>query len=164
MNIFDKLSHIKGVVLDIDGVLTDNNILVTDQGEFLRTMNVRDGYAIKRAIQVGIKIGVISGGRSLGVIKRLNILGIEDIFLGVEDKFPVFKSLLTKWNLEKDQVMYMGDDLPDLECLRYAGMSACPQDSVPEILEVSEYISELKGGMGCVRQVLEHLLQAQSHW
>lgn len=164
MNVFDKLAQIKGIVLDVDGVFTDNTIMVTDQGEFLRTMNVRDGYAIKRAISAGIKIGIISGGRSIGVVKRMNILGIEDIFLGVENKLPVFQSLLTKWNLDKEVVMYMGDDLPDVECLQHSGLAACPHDSVPEVLEISTYISELNGGMGCIRQVIEHILQAQSQW
>lgn len=164
MNVFDKLSRIRGIVFDVDGVFTDNNILITDQGEFLRIMNVRDGYAIKRAIAAGIKVGVISGGKSMGVVQRMKILGIQDIFVGVEDKLPVFQKMLETWGLDKSEVAYMGDDILDIACLRYAGLSVCPQDAVPEVLKISEYITEQKGGQACVRQVIEHILQSQNKW
>ncbi|MCC6815743.1 MAG: HAD-IIIA family hydrolase [Saprospiraceae bacterium] len=164
MNVFDKLAKIKAVVFDIDGVFTDNSILVTDQGEFLRSMNVRDGYAIKRAISAGMKIAVISGGKSIGIIQRMKMLGIHEIYLGVEDKLPVFQNQISKWGIEQSEVMYMGDDIPDLECLKYSGLAACPHDSVREVIEISEYVSEHKGGQGCIRQVIEHILQSQNLW
>ncbi len=164
MNVFDKLAKIKGIVLDVDGVFTDNSILITDQGEFLRIMNVRDGYAIKRALAVDIKIGVISGGKSMGVVQRMKILGIQDIFVGVDNKLPVFQKIIESWGLDKSEVAYMGDDILDIECLKFAGLSACPQDSVPEVLEVAEYITEQKGGQACIRQIIEHVLQSQNKW
>ncbi|MEO6190172.1 MAG: HAD hydrolase family protein [Saprospiraceae bacterium] len=164
INVFDKLALVQALVLDVDGVFTDNNILVTDQGEFFRTMNVRDGYAIRRALAAGLKIGIITGGKSIGIIKRMNMLGIVDIHLGIEDKLSVFKSLLEKWNIAVEHSVYMGDDLPDIDCMKIAGLAACPRDSVPEILEICEYISTLDGGKGCIRQLIEQILQAQDKW
>lgn len=164
MNVFDKLDKVRGIVFDVDGVFTDNKILITDQGEFLRIMNVRDGYAIKRAIAAGLRIGVISGGKSMGVIQRMKILGIQDIYLGIEDKLPVLKKILESWNLDKSNVMYMGDDIPDVECLQYVGLSVCPKDSVPEVLDIVDYVTEQKGGKGCIRQIIEHILQSQNKW
>ena len=164
MNVFDKLSQIHGMIFDIDGVFTDNNILVTDQGEFLRTMNVRDGYAVKRALQAGKKIAIISGGKSIGIIKRMNILGVHEIHLGIENKIDVFNSIIDEWNIPIENILYMGDDIPDLECMKIAGLAACPKDSVPEILEICEYVSTFEGGKGCVRQIIEQILQAQNQW
>ncbi|NOT37907.1 MAG: HAD-IIIA family hydrolase [Saprospiraceae bacterium] len=164
MNVFDKLDNVKGIILDIDGVFTDNSILVNDQGEFLRIMNVRDGYAIKRAISAGIKVGVISGGKSIGIIHRMKILGIQEIFLGIEDKISVFNKILESWKIDKNNIMYMGDDIPDLECLKEAGLAVCPKDAVPEVLEVADYVTEQEGGKGCIRQIIEHILQSQNKW
>jgi 3-deoxy-D-manno-octulosonate 8-phosphate phosphatase (KDO 8-P phosphatase) len=161
---YQILPHIRGIVLDVDGVLTDNQILITENGEFLRTMNVRDGYAIKRAIHAGLKIGVITGGRSEGVVKRLNILHVSDVFTGCEIKLPVFRQLLSKWDLAAGQIAYMGDDIPDLECLKEAGLSCCPADSVPEALACATFISPLKGGQGCVRDLLEKIMKSQNLW
>lgn len=161
MTVYAKLAQIKAVVLDIDGVLTDNQILVTDHGEFLRVFNVRDGYAMKRAIAAGIQLGVISGGRSVGTRKRLEILGIEEIHLGVEDKLPVLKDLLSRWNLQADQLAYMGDDIPDISPLQYAGLSCCPADAVQEVLETASFISPFTGGHGCVRDLLEKIKGAR---
>ncbi len=164
MNYYEKIHQIRGLVLDIDGVLTDNTILVSDQGEFLRTMNVRDGYAMKKAMRAGLKIGIISGGRSIGTLKRFEILGIADVHLGIENKLPVFISLIEKWQLTADDVAYMGDDIPDLECLTYAGLAACPNDAVPEVLDCCAYISRHAGGMSCVRDLIENILRSQSLW
>ena len=164
MSVYTKLDKIKAIVLDIDGVLTDNRILVTDNGEFLRTMNVRDGYAIKRALQAGLKIGIISGGRSMGTQKRLNILGITDIFLGIENKLEVLDKLASSWNIEKEDIAYMGDDIMDIACMKAVGLSCCPKDSVAEVLEFAEMISNRKGGDGCVRELIELILQSKGQW
>lgn len=164
MNVYSKFSSIEALVLDIDGVLTDNQILVTDQGEFLRMFNVRDGYAIKRAIAAGIKIAVISGGRSIGTRKRLEILGIDEIHLGVEVKLPVLQKLLLQWQINPSNAAYMGDDIPDVESLQYCGLSCCPSDSVHEVLTTALYISPFAGGMGCVRDLIEKILRAQLKW
>ncbi len=164
MNIFDKLSQIKGLVLDIDGVFTDNSILVTEQGEFLRSMNVRDGYAIKRVLAAGLRVAILSGGKSQGTIQRMNVLGVQEVYLGVEDKLPIFENIVKAWNIPMSSILYMGDDLPDLECLKTAGVSACPGDAVPEVLQICEYISTIPGGKGCVRNLLEQILQVQGKW
>ncbi len=164
MNVFSKLTQIKGIVFDVDGVFTDNNILITEDGAFLRQMNVRDGYAIKRAIQAGLKLAVISGGKSAGIVKRLNILGIDEIHLGIDNKLPVFNSIVTKWNIPITNIAYMGDDIPDLECLKIAGLPSCPKDAVGEILEICSYVSIRNGGEGCVRLFIEQILQAQDLW
>ena len=143
MNYYQSIDKIKGLVLDIDGVLTDNRILITEAGEFLRSMNVRDGYAIKRAQQLGLKIGVISGGRSIGTKKRMDIL---------------------LWNLIESEIAYMGDDLLDIQCIEYVGLGTCPKDAVKEVHGVSDFISEFNGGEGCVRDIIEKILQAQGKW
>lgn len=164
MNIYESFFHIRAIVLDIDGVCTDNTILVTDHGEFLRSMNVKDGYAIKRAIQAGVQLAVISGGRSIGTKKRFELLGINEIHLGIEHKMIVLEQLLEKWNLSMHQIAYMGDDITDLEILKKVGLSSCPQDAVPEVLNVCQYISPLQGGKACVRDLIEKILQAQGTW
>jgi 3-deoxy-D-manno-octulosonate 8-phosphate phosphatase (KDO 8-P phosphatase) len=164
VNFYNKLDQIKAIVLDIDGVLTDNTVLVTEAGEFLRTMNVRDGYAIKKAISSGIQIAIISGGRSVGTRKRLEILGVSEIHLGIEDKLPKLKELLQKWDINADHCAYMGDDILDIPCLKHIGIAAAPHDAVSEVIEVSDMVSNFDGGKGCVRELIEKILQAQNLW
>ncbi|MBK9109145.1 MAG: HAD-IIIA family hydrolase [Saprospiraceae bacterium] len=164
MNVYDRFFSIKGIVLDIDGVCTDNSILVTDQSEFFRMMNVRDGYAIKKALLEGFKIGIISGGKSEGSRRRFELLGVTDIYLGIENKLEVFLGLLEQWQLSADQIAYMGDDIPDLEVMQEVGLASCPSDAVPEILKIAKYVSPIAGGQGCVRDLLEKILQAQEKW
>lgn len=164
MNYYQTLPHIKALVLDIDGVLTNNQILVTDEGQFLRSMNVRDGYAIKKAIQAGILIAIISGGRSEGTKKRLEILGINEIHLGIEDKYTTLLAILHKWNISASEIAYMGDDIMDIPCMIKVGIAACPKDAVSEVVTISSYISNFNGGEGCVRELIEQILKAQSKW
>lgn len=164
MNVYDSFFQIRAIVLDIDGVCTDNTILVTDHGEFLRSMNVKDGLAIKKAIHAGFRMAVISGGRSLGTQKRFELLGIDEIYLGIEHKQVVLDSLLKKWRLDYNEVAYMGDDLTDIEIIQRVGLGACPNDAVAEVLKVSKYISPLEGGKACVRDFIEKILQAQDKW
>lgn len=164
MNVYESFFQIRAIVLDIDGVCTDNTILVTDHGEFLRSMNVKDGLAIKKAIQAGFQMAVISGGRSIGTQKRFQLLGIQEIYLGIEHKMQVLESLLEKWNLSLPQIAYMGDDLTDVEILQKVGLASCPQDAVPEVLKCCQYISPLDGGKACVRDLIEKILQAQDLW
>ncbi len=164
MNVYDSFFQIRAIVLDIDGVCTDNTILITDHGEFLRSMNVKDGLAIKKAIQADFRMAVISGGRSIGTQKRFELLGIDEIHLGIEHKMIVLENLIAKWNLSLAQVAYMGDDLTDIEILSQVGLGACPRDAVPEVLKVSKYISLLDGGKACVRDLIEKILQAQDKW
>jgi 3-deoxy-D-manno-octulosonate 8-phosphate phosphatase (KDO 8-P phosphatase) len=164
MDYLATLTNIKAIILDIDGVFTDNKILVTEEGHFLRTMNVRDGYSLKRAIQAGLKIGIISGGKSIGTKKRMEVLGITDVHLGIDEKLPVMLKLLEDWNITTSECAYMGDDIPDIDCMRIAGLGACPNDSVAEVINIAQYISPIKGGEGCVRDLVEKILEAKHLW
>lgn len=164
MNVYQLFPKIKAIVMDIDGVLTDNKILVTEEGQFLRSMNVKDGYAIKRAIQAGLQVGIISGGRSEGTRIRFELLGVKEIYLGVENKLERLNQLLKSWNIDYSVCAYIGDDLPDLEIMKLVELPCCPSDAVPEIIDVSKYISSLNGGNACVREIIEKILQAQAKW
>ncbi len=164
VHLFDKLKAVRAFILDVDGVLTDNTVHVTESGEQLRTMNIRDGLGLKIALRNGFPVCIITGGRSLGVIKRLSGLGIEHIYSGVEEKWPVFQQFLHTFGLKATEICYMGDDLPDLEILRKVGLSACPADAVPEIINTVDYISPRVGGAGCVRDVVEKVLKVQGRW
>lgn len=139
----------------MDGVLTDNSVHVTESGEQLRRMSIRDGLGLKIALKNGFQVCIITGGRSQGVIKRLAGLGIEHVYSGVEDKWPVFQQFLRTFNLKASEICYMGDDLPDLQILQKVGLSACPADAVAEIRSTVDYISPIAGGSGCVRDVVE---------
>lgn len=160
----EKLKHIKLVILDIDGVLTDASVLVTESGEQLRKFNVRDGYAIKCAISKGIKIIIISGGTSESVRFRLNFLGINDIYLGAHDKIGPYNDAVNKFQISPEEILYMGDDLPDIPVMERVGIATCPSDAVDEVKSTSLYISDKKGGEGCVRDVLEKVLKTQGLW
>lgn len=164
MHVFDLMRATRAFVLDVDGVLTNNDVLVTEAGEFLRTMNVRDGQAIKWAVEKGYQVCIITGGRSEGVIKRLNILGVQQIYTGKHDKLPVFEQFIREFRLSPIEVCYMGDDLPDLPVLRKVGFPTCPYDAVPEVMEVARYVSPLKGGQGCVRDIIEKVMKLRGDW
>ncbi|MBL7775195.1 MAG: HAD-IIIA family hydrolase [Saprospiraceae bacterium] len=161
VHLFDKLQAVRAFILDVDGVLTDNTVHVTESGEQLRRMNIRDGLGLKIALKNGFPVCIITGGRSQGVIKRLSGLGIEHIYSGIEDKWPVFQQFLQTHNLKAPEICYMGDDLPDLQILQKVGLSTCPADAVPEIRQIVDYISPLSGGSGCVRDIVEKVLKGQ---
>jgi 3-deoxy-D-manno-octulosonate 8-phosphate phosphatase (KDO 8-P phosphatase) len=160
----NKLDKIKAFVLDIDGVLTDASIHVTESGEQLRRFNVRDGYAMQLAVRKGYKICVISGGKSASVILRLQGLGITDVHLGITKKLEVYNNFINQNQLKPENVLYMGDDIPDLPVMRIAGLKACPADAVEEVKEISDYISSKSGGSGCVRDIIEKVLKVQDNW
>ncbi|MFN0014390.1 MAG: KdsC family phosphatase [Saprospiraceae bacterium] len=164
VHLFDKFGAVRAFVLDVDGVLTDNSVHVTESGEQLRRMNVRDGLGMKIALRNGFPVCIITGGRSQGVIKRLAALGVEHVYSGVEDKWPVFLQFLSMFNLKASEICYMGDDLPDLQILKKVGLSACPSDAVAEIRSTVDYISPYLGGSGCVRDVVEKVLKTQDKW
>lgn len=159
-----KLNQIKTFVLDIDGVLTDGTVHVTESGEQLRRFHVRDGYALQLAIKKGFHICVISGGRSASVINRLVGLGIDEIYLGVDSKAEVYHNIVEKFSLRREQILYIGDDIPDLPVLKLCGLPVCPADAVEEVKNVCEYISPKEGGKGCVRDVIEKVLKVQGCW
>ncbi|MXV15591.1 KdsC family phosphatase [Hufsiella ginkgonis] len=162
--ILSKLLVIKSFILDVDGVLTDATVLVTESGEQLRRFNVRDGYAIKLAIRKGFKICAISGGYSETIAMRLRTLGITEIYLGAEQKLQTYKDFMASHALAGAEVLYIGDDIPDLPVMKLAGVAACPADAVEEVKAISAYISPKKGGEGCVREIIEKVLKLQDKW
>jgi 3-deoxy-D-manno-octulosonate 8-phosphate phosphatase (KDO 8-P phosphatase) len=160
----EKLKHIKAFVLDVDGVMTNGMLLVTESGEFLRQFNIKDGYALQLAVKRGFKIAVVSGARSKGVEHRLRGLGINDIYLGLDSKTAAYNEFIEKNGLMPQQVLFMGDDIPDLELMRMAGLAVCPADAVEEIKAVAHYISPKNGGDSCVRDIIEKVLKIQNLW
>lgn len=164
IHLFDKLAKVKAFVFDVDGVFTNNTLLVTEAGELLRTMNARDGLAVKLAVRAGFEVAIITGGKSAGVTRRLKDLGISQIYSGVADKMLPFNDFLDHQNLTPADVLYMGDDLPDLPILKRVGVGAAPADAIPEILEMVDYVSPLAGGAGCVRDIVEKTLKIQQKW
>jgi len=162
--ILEKLKYIKGVVLDVDGVLTDGSIQVNEQGHQIRTFFVKDGYVIQLAQKKGIPVWVISGGNSVGVRSRLETLGVKEVHLGISNKLELLDQLLQKYQINSSELLYMGDDIPDLQVMQQVGFAACPNDAVEEIKQVSHYMSPKNGGRGAVRDVLEKLLKLQGKW
>ena len=163
-NYKEKLIHITTFIFDYDGVLTDGKVFVINNHEQLRSSNVKDGYALQYAVKKGYRVAVISGGKSKTMTKRMNTLGITDVFLGIDNKIETFKKYLLENNLKPNEVLYMGDDIPDLHALQIAGLACCPVDAAAEIRSVSQYISHLKGGEGCARDVIEKVMKLQGNW
>jgi 3-deoxy-D-manno-octulosonate 8-phosphate phosphatase (KDO 8-P phosphatase) len=161
---FSKLPDVRLVALDVDGVLTDNSLLCMEDGSMLRTMNARDGYAMTEAVKSGIKLVIITGGQSTGVLARLQKLGLADIFYNIRDKWPVLQQYCMEKGIEPEQTLYMGDDILDHEVMMNCGLRACPADAVPEIKSKADYICSLPGGRGCVREVLELILKSKGKW
>lgn len=159
-----RLSKIHTFIFDVDGVLTDGTVALESSGELVRTMHTKDGYALQHAVKKGYHIVIITGGRSKMVQKRLEGLGIKHIYIGVSNKLPLLKEHLKKNNLKLENALYMGDDIPDLPCLKEVGVATCPNDASVEIREVCDYISHVEGGKGCVRDVLEQTMRVQDKW
>lgn len=158
------LSSIDTFIFDIDGVMTSGIVLLTTDGDMLRSMHVKDGYALHLAARKGYRIAIISGGSSASVNNRFTTLGIIDVFLGVSNKIAVFNQYIKDNGLDPSQVLYMGDDIPDYEVMLQSGVSACPADAAEEIKGISTYISPHKGGEGCVRDVIEQVLKIRGDW
>lgn len=158
------MNDITTFIFDVDGVLTDGTVHVNTQGEMLRTMHTRDGYAMKAAIDAGYNVCVISGGSNEGVRVRLHYLGLTDIHLGVANKIDTFEKYTNANNIKAEQVLYMGDDIPDYPVMALVGLPTCPQDACPEIKGISRYISHVKGGKGAVRDVIEQVMKVQGKW
>ena len=158
------MPQISTFVFDVDGVLTDGTVTIFPNGELVRKMNIKDGYALKTAIDKGYRVCIISGGTNEGVRSRLQGLGVKDIYLGAHNKIDQLEEYLTLNNLTPQEVLYMGDDIPDLQVMQQVALAACPKDAVPEIQDISIYISQKKGGQGCVRDVIEQVLKVQDKW
>ena len=160
----EYLHQISTFIFDVDGVFTDGSLHVTTQGEMHRVMNVKDGYAVKAALNAGYNICIISGGTDEGVRNRLQALGVKDVFLGAHDKVKFLDSYCADNDIALEHILYMGDDIPDYPVMKRVGLAACPKDAVPEIQDISHYISQKKGGNGCVRDVIEQVLKVQDKW
>jgi len=163
-NIRKDLSHIKAFVFDVDGVLSGTSALLFPSGEMMRSMNIRDGYAIQYAVRKGYKIAVITGGDSESVKIRFNKLGVNDVYLCSHNKIDNFRDFIARYSLNPAEVLYMGDDLPDYEVMKMAGFAACPADAAEEVKSISQYISSRNGGDGCARDIIEQVLRLQGMW
>jgi len=163
-NYKELLKKITTFILDVDGVLTNGKILITSKGKMLREMNTKDGFIIKYALDKGFKIFIISGGTNKGVKERLKDLGIDEIFLGDHAKKDTYEKLIKKYNLQKNEIVYMGDDIPDIPVMKKIGVPCCPNDAVPDVKQISIYVSKKNGGEGCVRDIIEQTLRVQNKW
>ena len=158
------MNDITTFIFDVDGVLTDGSVHITETGEMQRIMNIRDGFAMKAALESGYNVCIISGGNNAGVRIRLQNLGIKDIHLSSPDKVVTYNDYLKLYNIKTENVLYMGDDIPDYHVMKLVGLSTCPQDAVPEIKSISNYISHVNGGRGAVRDVIEQVMKVQGKW
>lgn len=164
MNQLENFRNINTFIFDVDGVLTNSQVLVLEDGKLLRSMNIRDGFAIKEAIKQGYRICIITGGKSTGVKKRLQNLGVKDIYLGQTDKMEAFEEYLYTYDLNAEHILYMGDDLPDLPVMKKVAVAACPRDAAPEVIGSANYVSGTNGGAGCARDVIEKVMRLQGKW
>jgi 3-deoxy-D-manno-octulosonate 8-phosphate phosphatase (KDO 8-P phosphatase) len=164
MNILELFAPIRTFVFDIDGVMTDGSLLVTETGDLLRSMNIRDGYATELAVKKGYNVWVISGGKQEAPAIRLRKLGVKETHIAVPDKKKLLLELFEKYKAEPAQALYMGDDIPDYAVMQICGLPTCPADAAPEIKSVAQYISPLNGGAGCVRDVIEKVLKLNGDW
>lgn len=164
MSILDQFKQITTFVFDVDGVLTDGTLFVFDDGQFVRRMNIKDGFALQLAVKKGYRVVIISGGASDAVTQRLNRLGINDVFMQVTDKKGKLTEYVKQHNLKWNEVMFMGDDIPDYEVMKEVGLSCAPADAATEIKQIANYISLLPGGQGCAREVIEKVLKLNNNW
>ncbi len=160
----ELLHDITTFIFDVDGVLTDGKFLISENGELLRSMNAKDGYAIKTALDQGYNVCIITGGRNNGVKARLEELGIKDVFLNAHDKMKYLHQYAAAHDIKPEQILYMGDDMPDVEAIEFVGLGTCPQDAIPEVKAASNYISHKNGGDCCARDVIEQVLKVQKKW
>lgn len=163
-NYKEKLKEITTFIFDYDGVMSDGKIWTFKGMEQVRHSYVRDGYALHYALKKGFRIAVISGGRGESMIERLNYLGVMDVYTGIADKKDKLEEYIFEHDLHLEEILYMGDDIPDYEVIRMVGIGTCPADAAHEIKEIAQYISHLPGGSGCVRDVIEQTMRAQGKW
>lgn len=165
-SVTERFKRITTFIFDVDGVMTDGSVIALESGEQPRIFNVRDGYGINRAIRLGYRVAIISAQNQVGVRKRLEYLGVSDIYIGTspDGKLPVYKKYIADNGLTEDEVVFMGDDLPDWEVMKTGVMGACPADSAEEIIEIADYVSPKNGGQGAVRDLIEQVLKIQGKW
>lgn len=160
----EYLPQITTFIFDVDGVLTDGTVTIFPDGELVRKMNIKDGYALKTAVDMGYNVCIITGGTNPAVKSRLQGLGITDIYLGAHNKVEQLDEYLDVYSIKAENVLYMGDDIPDYPVMKLIGLPTCPKDAAPEIQHIAKYISQKKGGNGCVRDVIEQVLKVQDKW
>ena len=163
-NFKEDIARVETFVFDVDGVMTDGGIIPTAEGDFIRRYNAKDGYALAYAVKLGYKVCIITGGRGRTLENRLRMLGIRRYYIDCMDKIATLRNYLAEEQLDPLHVIYMGDDIPDLECMRAVGLPVCPADAAAEVLEVSRYVSEFNGGQGAVRDIIEQVLRARGDW
>lgn len=158
------MPQITTFIFDVDGVLTNGEVTIFPDGEIVRNMNVKDGYALKTAVISGYNVCIISGGTNETVRKRFEVLGITNVYLGAHNKIDQFNEYINLKNIKPEHILYMGDDIPDYPVMKEVGLPCCPKDAASEIKNISSYISHKKGGSGCVRDVIEQVLKVQGKW
>jgi len=163
-NFKEKIARVEAFVFDVDGVLTDNGIIPTPDGDFIRRYHAKDGYAVAYALRSGYKVCVISSGYGAMLRHRLEKWGVTRMYLNCMNKIAALEEFMRDCSLSPEQVAYVGDDIPDLDCLRAAGVPVCPSDAAPEVIEASCYVSEYEGGRGCVRDIVEQVLRSRGDW
>jgi 3-deoxy-D-manno-octulosonate 8-phosphate phosphatase (KDO 8-P phosphatase) len=164
MSILERFKIVTTFVLDVDGVLTDGSILILEDGQMARKMNIKDGYALQAAVKKNYNVVIISGGKSEPVKDRLQKLGIQDVFLNTQDKLTTLANYINDKGISWEEILFMGDDLPDYQCMKKAGLACCPSDAAMEIVGISKYISPFKGGEGCVRDIIEKTMKLGGTW
>jgi 3-deoxy-D-manno-octulosonate 8-phosphate phosphatase (KDO 8-P phosphatase) len=164
MTILDRFKQITTFVFDLDGVLTDGALFVFPDGQFIRRMHIKDGFALQLAIKKGYRVLIISGSQSEPVTTRLNKLGVQEVYMNITDKKKKLQEYMKQHGLQQSEILFMGDDIPDYEVMQAVGMSCCPADAATEIRETAVYISPVPGGQGCVRDVIEKVLKLNDHW
>lgn len=160
----NDLTKIRAIIFDIDGVLSTATIPMDTTGQPVRSLNIKDGYAIQLAVKRGLQVAIITGGKTENVRLRYEGLGVQDVHIGVSMKLGVYERFKQKYGLRDEEVMYMGDDIPDYEVMQACGLPCCPADAAPEIKEISKYVSPYNGGCGCGRDIIEQILKAQGKW
>jgi len=163
-SLYDRLINIKAMLFDMDGVLTDGKVIVMPNDELIRSMHTRDGSAMSRAIKKGYQVGVISAGFSQPAIERFEKFGLQHIYMDAKPKMPAYKEILSKTGIKPEEVLYMGDDIADMQCIHASGIGVCPADACQDVLGVADYVTEKVGGNGAVREVIEMVLRAQDNW
>ncbi|MFI3332531.1 MAG: HAD hydrolase family protein [Rikenellaceae bacterium] len=163
-NFKEDIALCEAIILDVDGVLTDGGIIPLIDGDFIRKYNAKDGYALAYAVKEGYKICIISGGRGASLLNRIKALGIEYYYIDCMDKIAAINDFCAKTGVNLDHAVYMGDDIPDLDCMKLVGIPVAPADAASEAIEAARYVSEYKGGCGCVRDIIEQVLRAKGDW
>ena len=163
-NYKEYLNQINTFVFDVDGVFTDGTLHITSTGEMLRKMNVKDGYALKTALQKEYNVCIITGGNNEGVRNRFKALGVTDIYLSAHHKQEPLDEYLDIHNINPENVLYMGDDMPDIPPMKMVQLATCPQNAVAEVKAIADYVSHKNGGEGCVRDIIEQVLKVRGDW